>query len=95
MLYGYFVDFYFGKGSIVAGRKKRSKEDANKKEWAEMVDNLGVEYMANRVSIDESRFLANLQRSQCWAPQEEPAQFKVLTAKPSYLINNSHATLFF
>ncbi|KAG1044008.1 hypothetical protein G6F43_011531 [Rhizopus delemar] len=82
-------------GSIGAGRKKHSKEDANKKEWAEMVGNLGVEYMADRVSIDESRFLANLQRSQGQAPQEGPAQFKALTANPSYLISNSHATLFF
>jgi hypothetical protein len=58
--------------------------------WVEMVNNLGVDYIANSVSIDKSRFHATLRRSQCWALKEGSTNVKVLT----YLINNLHATLF-
>ena len=76
-------------------KRNTPKKIQTRKEQAKMVDSLGVECMANRVSIDESRFFENLQTSQGQAPKEGSGKFKVLTAKSSYLINNSHATLFF
>jgi hypothetical protein len=42
---------------------------------------MGVDCMNNRVFIDESGFNANLGRTQGWAPKEEAAKVKVLTAK--------------
>ncbi|KAG1135061.1 hypothetical protein G6F37_007927 [Rhizopus arrhizus] len=42
---------------------------------------MDVDYMNNCVFIDESGFNANLRRTQGWAPKEETAKVKVLTAK--------------
>ncbi|KAG2190495.1 hypothetical protein INT47_004875 [Mucor saturninus] len=50
-------------------------------EPAEMMKEIGVDYMNNSVFIDESGFNANLRRTQGWTPKGEADKVKVFTTR--------------
>jgi transposase len=83
-LYRYMADlwiFTIKKVQLEPVERNTPERIQTRKEWVEMVKELGVDYTSNCVFIDESGFNANLRRTQGWAPKGEAAKVKVLTAR--------------
>ncbi|CEP10864.1 hypothetical protein, partial, partial [Parasitella parasitica] len=82
--YRYMADlwiFTIKKVQLELVERNAPEKIQTRKEWVEMVIELGVDYMSNSVFIDKSGFNANLRRTQGWAPKGEAAKVKVLTAR--------------
>lgn len=83
-LYRYMADLWLFSLKRVRtepeGRNSPAKIQ-QRKEWVIATQEMGVDYMANCVFIDEAGFNANLRRAQGWAPIGETPIVKVKTAR--------------